>query len=151
VGLAIGAVFGLFAIVFNKIPNAKIRMWSKFFYCALMAVAVVIADTFSGWHNSKFVGTLSFGYVCKLVWKDEKPVAYLATYWYTIQVFLFSCTGGGVDFSKVNSEACGYAILIVFIGVIIRATVAFLVTADKDLTIKERIFIGCTWMAKGTV
>lgn len=66
-------------------------------------------------------------------------------------MFLFSCTGGGVDFAKVNSEACGYAILIIFIGIIMRVTIAFFVSADKDFTIKERIFIGCTWMAKGTV
>lgn len=126
-------------------------MWSKFSYCAIIAIAVVIADTLSGWHNAKFVGTLSFGYVCQLVWKKDKPLVYLASYWYTIQMFLFSCTGGGVDFSKVNSEACGYAILIIFIGLMIRVTIAFFVSYDKDFNIKERIFIGCTWMAKGTV
>jgi uncharacterized membrane protein len=63
-GLGIGIVFGLFSVVFNKIPHPTIRMWSKFIYCVLAAVAVVIADTLSGWSNAKFVGTLFFGYTC---------------------------------------------------------------------------------------
>ena len=68
-----------------------------------------------------------------------------------IQVFLFSCTGGSVDFTKVKSDACGYAILIIILGMIVRVTMAFIVSYDKDFNIKERVFIGCTWMAKGTV
>jgi hypothetical protein len=83
-GLGIGIVFGLFSKVFNLITHPTARIWSKFLYCCVCAIAVVIGDTVSGWSNAKFVGTLFFGYTCQLMWKEDKPVKLLGSYWYYI-------------------------------------------------------------------
>jgi hypothetical protein len=56
-----------------------------------------------------------------------------------------------VDFSKVKPQLVGYSILIIIVCVIVRCIIAFFVSMNKDFTVKERIFIGCTWFAKATV
>ena len=44
VRLWLGVVFGLASVIFNKISNGIVKIWFKFGYCAIFAIAVVIAD-----------------------------------------------------------------------------------------------------------
>ena len=43
------------------------------------------------------------------------------------------------------------SLLVVLCGMCVRVPVAFLVTAGKDLTPMERLFIGLAWIPKATV
>jgi hypothetical protein len=51
----------------------------------------------------------------------------------------------------VKPTYVGYSVLIILVCVIVRCIIAFFVSVNKDFSIKERIFIACTWFAKATV
>ena len=61
-----------------------------------VAIAGVFAAELNHFPEAKYVGALAFGLVCKKMWKLEKPSAYMDTWWFYIQAFMFSITGAGL-------------------------------------------------------
>lgn len=56
-------------------------MYTKFIFCAVSAIGIVLAANLSTFKESKYIGALFFGYALQKIWGDEKPTALLATYW----------------------------------------------------------------------
>lgn len=70
---------------------------------------------------------------------------------YVAQPLLFSVIGSSVDFSTIESSTIPKAIGVILIGATFRVCTAFGVTYGNNLTLKERLFIGLSWIPKATV
>jgi solute carrier family 9B (sodium/hydrogen exchanger), member 1/2 len=79
------------------------------------------------------------------------PSKPLAVWWLLICTFLFSTTGAGLNFHTVTSKYLGYSALIIVVALIGRIATAAIVTYNGRFSLKERLFILCTWIPKATV
>ena len=68
-----------------------------------------------------------------------------------ICTFLFSTTGAGLKFSTVTPKFLGYSAAIIVIALIARLITAAVVSYNKKFSLRERMFIVCTWIPKATV
>lgn len=89
--------------------------------------------------------------MCKKVWGNDLPSKHLAFWWVLICTFLFSTTGAGLKFSTITPKFLGYSALIIVIALIARLLTTVVVSYNKKFSLKERIFIVCTWIPKATV
>ena len=126
-------------------------MWLKAIWCISVATSFVIAAEKSGWKESKYIAALFFGYTSFRLWGAQKPNTQLATFWFYVQPFLFGTVGASLNFKKIDSSLLGYSVVCIICGLFVRALTTFLVTYSKKYTIKERIFMACTWIPKATV
>ncbi|CAE7737422.1 SLC9B2, partial [Symbiodinium microadriaticum] len=100
------------------------------------------------WQNG-WCGAMSTGPSNSYHHEVEHHVAKL---WdYIAQPLLFGIIGASVDFRELDMSVIPKALLVVVVGMCVRVPVAFLVTAGKDLSFKERAFIGLSWIPKATV
>lgn len=80
VGLVIGLTLGYCMRVFN-FCNPRKTMIPKFIVTLIVAFLIPILSEVSGFHESKFVGIIFYGYMCFRVWGDEKPEHHLGIFW----------------------------------------------------------------------
>ena len=76
VGLIIGISAGFACYFIRNRP-----MWVKFLVCVFMGFAVPVISEVSGFHESKFVGIIFFGWACFYNWGHDKPEKPLAVLW----------------------------------------------------------------------
>ena len=115
-------------------------MWVKFLLCVFMGFAVPVLSEVSGFHESKFVGIIFFGWACFYNWGHDKPEKPLAILWMGFQPFLFSSVGAAIQFKDIDPSMLGSAIVIILIGVTFRWVGTRLAHACEELG--ERIL---TW------
>jgi hypothetical protein len=70
---------------------------------------------------------------------------------YLAQPMLFAVIGASIDFSEIDANTIPNAVLVIVIGVTCRMIVAMAVTYGAGLNMKERVFIGMSWIPKATV
>ena len=116
-----------------------------------MAIGFIIAAEVSHWKNSKYIACLAFGYTCFRVWGDHKPAKEIASVWFYIQPFLFGTIGAALLFSQLRPSDVGYAFICIISGQLMRFLGVFLCSSSKKYTVKERIFMGLSWIPKSTV
>ena len=92
-GLIAGIIFGLLAYFFKYIHGKPYCNPLKAAYSLAFALAITFASEFSTFTNAKFIGSLTFGYVCFRVWGLNKPVKEMSAVWFWIQPFLFGTVG----------------------------------------------------------
>lgn len=64
---------------------------------------------------------------------------------------LFAVIGASIDFSEIAGSTIPKAIIVIICGVTLRCITAVVVTWGADLSVKERVFIGLSWIPKATV
>ena len=146
VGLIIGVSAGFACYFVRNSP-----MWVKFLLCVFMGFAVPVLSEVSGFHESKFVGIIFFGWACFYNWGHDKPEKPLAILWMGFQPFLFSSVGAAIQFKDIDPSMLGSAIVIILIGVTFRWVGTFVAGMEPKYNNKERIFMAFGWIPKATV
>jgi len=65
--------------------------------------------------------------------------------------FLFGTVGASVIFKEIEGDVLFKALVILFIGLLLRCLVSYIVTLDPKLTKKESLFLAFSWIPKATV
>ena len=154
VGLVVGLVMGVIGLVFNKVPHPTLQMHLKMWYCIGLAIAYInLGTTYSSFSDTKYIASLTTGYVCSRVWGDAKPTKELGYFWWFIQPLFFGCVGAALVFKQLTGQTIGYAIVCILCGIIVRiATVVIMTSIPGDrFTSKERAFTAFAWLPKATV
>lgn len=124
----------------------------KAIFCIIMCGLFTMAAKLSGFDNARYICALVFGYVLYRIWgEDGRPNDQLYYFFMIIEPFLFGCIGAQLLFSKIKVATVWKAVIIILVGVSIRAITAFTVSTGKKYTLKERIFIAICWIPKATV
>ena len=126
-------------------------MTCKFLYAVAGAISFVVVGEESTYTDSKYVVSLSFGYVLFRMWGDDKPQKELYWLWFFIQPLFFGSVGAALLFKKIRVSDLGYGALCIICGVILRIIIVFLISYVKKFTIRERLFMGMAYIAKATV
>ena len=97
-GMAFGALIGLTMHGFNKVNNIseKTKNWAKFVLMLFIAVGTPIFCNAVGFHESKYIGIIVYGFFCFKMWGENKPDKELASFWQLCQPFLFGTIGATV-------------------------------------------------------
>jgi hypothetical protein len=80
-GLAIGLSVGYCMKVFNKYEHTHKLNMIKFAIMLFAGVAFPIACDLAGFHESKYIGIIFFGYMCHFHWEKKKPEHELGVVW----------------------------------------------------------------------
>lgn len=146
-GIIAGIILGLFMKLIIK-TSLKVKCFASFF----ISIGFIIICEVIKANQSKYVGVIAYGYVCFRVWGNDKPKKELALIWNYMTPFLFGSIGAAVQFKIIDGSVISKSIGLVFIGVIIRCIVAFLVAGvRRDFFWKEKLFIGFAWLPKATI
>lgn len=98
-GMFFGVIVGLTMTCFNKLEKTfsapKIK-WAKFTLMLLIAILTPVLCNNVGFEESKYIGIITFGFVCFNMWGEKKPDKELATFWKFCQPFLFGTIGASV-------------------------------------------------------
>jgi NhaP-type Na+/H+ or K+/H+ antiporter len=120
-GMFFGAIIGFIMSAFNKLSASEgCVKWSKFVVMLILAILTPVFCNNTGFEESKYIGIITFGFVCYKVWGDKKPDQELAKFWKICQPFLFGTIGASVQFDSMDGSVVGYALLLICIGLIFR-------------------------------
>jgi NhaP-type Na+/H+ or K+/H+ antiporter len=100
------------------------------------------------------LGTLVVSFTAVQKWNSEDKkvitrVFYLV--WQFAQPVLFGLVGAALDISSIDGSLFGMALVVIICGLVLRVIVAVVVVTGNKFTIKEKIFIGLSWLPKATV
>jgi NhaP-type Na+/H+ or K+/H+ antiporter len=123
----------------------------KAFICLLVAFCFVVFSEISGFHEAKYMGVIVFGYLCFRMWGHNKPEEELATIWQYFMPFLFGTVGAAIKFSNIKGSDIFKGLIVIILGVSTRWLAVLLATCQKKYTLKERMFMGFSWIPKATV
>ena len=148
-GIVTGALLGLPAYLFKL---CKANVYIKAIYCLIVLVFGAVVSELIVFHESRYIGIITFGYVCHLIWKHdvpEKPLEYL---WIMAKPVLFGMVGAAVRINDLKISYLGFGVLTFVGGLIIRWLATFAVGWTKrDYTVKEKLFNAFAWIPKATV
>ncbi|CDW72201.1 mitochondrial sodium hydrogen exchanger 9b2 [Stylonychia lemnae] len=153
IGFIAGFCLAMVGIVFNKMEHKPLTVNLKMWYCIFCAIFFVVVGEETGFANSKFIASLTFGYCSYRVWGEEKPHKEIGIAWWFIQPIFFGSVGASFNFSQIQKSDVGLGIIIIVSGVLIRLIVVTILSAfpSGKYTTKERAFIAISWMPKATV
>lgn len=152
-GIVFYGLLGYSLGVFNRCKCSEYaKNWIKFILTLGIASATPFFTHAIGFHESAYIGIITFGYACYQVWGENKPDAYLANVWVICQPFLFGTIGASVQFSQISGSIVGNGLLILFICLVFRWFGTYFATSEKGkFETKERAFMAFAWMPKATV
>jgi NhaP-type Na+/H+ or K+/H+ antiporter len=145
-GLAFGILLGFCFGYLKKLGNNV-----KAFLCLFVAFFVTVGSEVIGFHESKYIAVIFFGYFCHRSWKENKPDSQLAVAWEFFKPFLFGTVGAAVKLDEIDSGTIGQAILIILVGISFRWVGTYLAGCGGKFTRKERMFMAFAWIPKATV
>jgi len=126
----------------------------------------IVAETHPIGSSTGILGALAMAGTTSFLWErgrglhssgPEKHFAHdveatLASIWAIVaQPLLFGVVGSYLDFRRMPTDTIFQAILIVFIGVTFRTTMAFIAMYKAGLSKKEQLFVALSWLPKATV
>jgi solute carrier family 9B (sodium/hydrogen exchanger), member 1/2 len=153
IGLIAGIIMGFLAWFLNKIPNSTIQIYAKMWYCIACAIGFIIAGEKSTYSNSKYMASLTLGYVCGRIWGDKKPDSELATFWWIIQPLFFGTVGATLVFKLITPSQVAHSVACIIGALAVRIATTILITSfpSGKYLLKERAFIAFAWLPKATV
>jgi len=83
-GLVGGVFLGLFSWLFTFLEKKSYCMYLKCAFAMTGAIGLIIASETTHYKNAKYIGCLSFGYVCFRFWGENKPTKMIADCWFFI-------------------------------------------------------------------
>lgn len=165
-------VFGalILGVMFGHLIGCTI-MWNKHWKRTLIlfisGLAVMYFAVHFHYNSMGALGSLIIGLVSSKCWKEGRcgslslppnehwvhEVEFeVAKVWrYLAQPLLFSVIGASIAFDEMSPSTIPNAVIVIACGVVVRCITASSVTFGAGLTVKERIFIGMSWIPKATV
>lgn len=96
-GLAFGLSAGYVMKFFNKYEPAKTLKYKLAVTLTIGIVFPIVCDLI-GFHESKYIGIIFYGFMCHRTWKHDKPEHELGVVWNVLQNALFGTVGASIMF-----------------------------------------------------
>ncbi|KAH8411908.1 hypothetical protein KR222_002110, partial [Zaprionus bogoriensis] len=156
-GLGFGIVWGLLARIFPEKGDAYVVPLRTLLLFVGNLVAIYGSDKLgfegAGPLAVVFSSFISNYFWCKDGWTiDDNPVATgFEIFWMIFEPILFGLTGATVKLRELDPSLVYTGALCIFTGVIIRILITAGIAFGDRLNLKEKFFVGLSWMAKATV
>ena len=158
IGLTVGCSIGIVLWYFpyeHEHSDGQLIKYQRTLLLNLSGIFMLFASSSLDLNGSGPLGCLTLAFVAGLKWRSCNDItlieSILKSEWLFLQPFLFSLIGVQVKLSNLKGDAIGYSLLALFIGLIIRVLISSLVVWGADLNIKEKLFVGFSWLPKATV
>uniref|UniRef100_T1KAV6 Cation/H+ exchanger transmembrane domain-containing protein n=1 Tax=Tetranychus urticae TaxID=32264 RepID=T1KAV6_TETUR len=129
----------------------KVRFW----LLLLTGLSFIYVTKRLNFESMGPLGVLSMSFVAALRWRQEgyidAMIYSLKDIWFFCEIFLFSLIGYEVKFSSLKMHTILWSLVCLVIGLIARTITSIGIVAGAGLTLKEHLFIGVSWLPKGTV
>ncbi|KAL7742052.1 hypothetical protein ACLKA6_018300 [Drosophila palustris] len=156
-GLGFGIIWGLLARIFPEKGDAYVVPLRTMLLFVGNLVAIYGSDKL-GYEGAGplavvFSSFISNYFWCKDGWTiDDNPVATgFEIFWMIFEPILFGLTGATIKIREIDSALIYTGAACIFTGVIIRILVTAGIAFGDRLNLKEKFFVGLSWMAKATV
>ncbi|KAL3831362.1 hypothetical protein ACJMK2_023115 [Sinanodonta woodiana] len=160
-GVLLGIVYGfVMGFILWYLPSKDCS--SNVFYRSLLllgsGMVAVFGSSEIGLLGAGPLGCLTTAAVAAYKWRQRRKsnesdeidnVTGLA--WLIVQHFLFGLIGAAVNINDIRPSTVGLSVATLVIGLCVRSAISFAVTMRTEHNRKERIFVGLTWMSKGTL
>ncbi|XP_010215382.1 PREDICTED: mitochondrial sodium/hydrogen exchanger 9B2 [Tinamus guttatus] len=146
VGIAAGAILGMFLRYFPSHDQASLA-WKRSYFVLGLSMFAVFGSIRFGFPGSGGLCTLAVLYTM-LQKAVEKNVAVA---WNVFQPFLFGLIGAEVSVMSLRPETVGLCVTTLGIALIVRILVTFLMVCFAGFNFKEKVFVSLAWMPKATV
>ncbi|KAM8808470.1 sodium/hydrogen exchanger 9B2-like [Eudromia elegans] len=152
VGIAAGAILGMFLRYFPSRDQASLA-WKRSYFVLGLAMFAVFGSTRFGFPGSGGLCTLVLAFVASVGWSDDKRAVekIVAVAWDVFQPFLFGLIGAEVSVMSLRPETVGLCIATLGIALVTRILVTFLMVCFAGFNFKEKVFVSLAWMPKATV
>ena len=133
IGLAAGIVLGLISYLFNFLKKYnELNMYLKTIYCIGCAILFVLVGEDIKYTNSKYLASLTFGYVSYRMWGEDKPTSELGWVWFFITPIFFGSVGASLVLNKIKSFYLGYGAVCIFAGLFVRIIAVLLISLTNS-------------------
>ncbi|XP_060663049.1 sodium/hydrogen exchanger 9B2-like [Drosophila nasuta] len=156
-GLGFGIIWGLLARIFPEKGDAYVVPLRTLLLFVGNLVAIYGSDKL-GYEGAGplavvFSSFISNYFWCKDGWTiDDNPVGTgFEIFWMIFEPILFGLTGATIKIRQLDSSLLYTGAACIFSGVIIRIFLTAGIAFGDRLNIKEKFFVGLSWMAKATV
>ena len=158
-GLVVGTLIGLilwFIPITNESNDNRIEThFMRTSLLLLFGLFVVLVSTSLNFAGAGPLGCLVLSVTASLKWRDKgwnQPIREVLKYlWIVFETLLFVLIGTEVKISDLRGNDLLFAIIALFIGLIMRSIVTTLVVFGADFNVKEKLFIALSWVPKATV
>ncbi|NWI17162.1 SL9B2 protein, partial [Crypturellus soui] len=152
VGIAAGAILGMFLRYFPSHDQASLT-WKRSYFVLGLSMFAVFGSIHFGFPGSGGLCTLVLAFVAGVGWSDDKKAVEknVAVAWNVFQPFLFGLIGAEVSVMSLRPETVGLCIATLGIALIVRILVTFLMVCFAGFNFKEKVFVSLAWMPKATV
>ena len=158
IGLMFGTLIGIILWYFpyeHEHSDANLIKYQRAILLILSGIFTLFGSTAADLGGSGALGCLTLAFVAGLKWRtldDYSSIeSILRMFWLFLQPFLFSLIGIEVKLSNLQGGAIGFSLIALLIGLIIRTLVSAIVVWGASLNLKEKIFVGFSWLPKATV
>ncbi|XP_064597587.1 sodium/hydrogen exchanger 9B2-like [Liolophura sinensis] len=155
-----GTLFGIIAgVLCWYIPPIKHQHLVFYRYVLLFGggLFAVFGSKAADFPGAGALGCLTMAFVAAYGWRNRgwtgtSPMAVvMGRMWEVFQPLLFGLIGAAIKVDKIEANDIGFGTLVLFIGLVIRILVSFLVMFRTDMNWKERFFVPFAWLPKATV
>ncbi|XP_030630809.1 sodium/hydrogen exchanger 9B2 [Chanos chanos] len=152
VGIVAGAVLGILTYLFPSRDQSDL-VFRRVYLLLGLAVFAVFGSHVAGLGGAGGLCTLVLAFLSGLSWGEAKaPVAALVgRAWDVFQPILFGLIGAEITVSTLSPNTVGLGTAALFVGLVIRVLVTFIVVLFAGFNLKEKIFISLAWVPKATV
>ena len=148
-GVGLGVVFGfVFGWAFRLL---KLNNWFRVALCMIVVTFILVFSEFLGFHETKYIGIIMFGYILHCIWGHNKPEDHLKYVWLILMPLLFGSVGAAIRITEVKWIHILQGLGIFMFGMVCRFIATFLVGFAKKYTWKEKLFCALAWLPKATV
>ncbi|XP_047515460.1 sodium/hydrogen exchanger 9B2-like isoform X1 [Pieris napi] len=157
IGIAFGVLCG-YLIKYIPERNDAFLVPLRVLLLLTGGLASIFGSEEIGWGGAGPMAVIAFSYVACKNWVeqgwelDDNPVATAnEIFWMFFEPMLFSITGAQVVIADLPPNLVLVSVGILMTCVILRAMVTSASAVCSNLNMKEKIFVGFSWMAKATV
>lgn len=126
-------------------------MTFKLIYCLFVVGFIAAFSELLVFHETKYIGIITFGYLCHIFWKEDKPERALEIFWMCLMPFLFGSVGAAVKIEEIKPIFLAIGLGVFCFGLVFRWFATFFVGFFKDYNCKEKTFCAFAWIPKATV
>lgn len=117
-----------------------------------VAFAIEVFCTALKFPQSRYIAAFTFGYISHVVWRDHKPWTFLKTVYEKILVAVaFAHVGGSLNLYAIKGDVLGVSFGLFILAEVVRMLSMSLTSLLRCYWFKEAIFVGLTWIPKGTI
>ena len=151
-GMLFGSCMGCFNSEKCKDLSDRTSKILKFLLTLTIAIATPLVCNAIGFHESKYILIIFFGYFCFRVWgEDGRPDKELAMFWTFCQPFVFATVGASVQFKYIDGGSFGLSICVILLGLLMRWIGTYIAASEPKFVHYEKMFLGFAWIPKATV